>query len=541
MQATLVLIYASPGNVIFGMRLQFTQQSWYRGKENMTILRSASLMYIAPIAMLLSFAEATLQDANAAANAPQKASAASPAPDSKQSQPTSSKSEDDTDEEDADVRDKKGIRKKQPKTGADTSDVHENSSKSVQVSGSDLWKKDSRRTRSKNALPDSFFTDTEFNRRIVEKVDRVVSKRLYSKTLADTVWKDAISRKQNEILKSKNLEELRASVGSAIAELKSSHCNFVTTNDEMYHFLHSLFSDFNKKMDRGKTDYIGFVTGGKPYLDNQIRYVLDGSPASRAGLEIGDRILKVDGLNYVGYSHFLGRSGNDVAIEFERKGTTKTTYLKPEMSDLYGEYVKAMHNSVRIEQVNGKKIGYVHVWCGGGKSHNALEEIMEEKLSDTDGLILDIRDGYGGNSLTDLDRFYRNKVSFPDFVTVDRNGKKSVGREYYEKPMVAIINGGSRSGKELVAFSLKRSGRAKLVGTTTAGAVLAGSLRPIDDRASVYIAVLDGTVDGVRLEGTGVAPDIEIENTSHDKAGYDQQLSAAQSALMELIKAGAQN
>ncbi len=521
----------------------------------MTTLRSVRLMHIAYIAMYLSITLAAFTAANAATHATHWTSPSTPAPftstqtpstgtyakatsstsPAKQTQTTSTAREDDDDDDD---KEKDG-KTDRSNSATDKSGGTHNSSKTSEGADSETWKKDSHRTGSKNGLPDSFYTNTNYNRKILEKLDKIVSKRLYSKTLSDTVWKDAIIKQQNEILKSKNLKELHTSIGAAMTELKSSHCNFVTTNDEMYHFLHSLFADFNKKVDRGKTDYVGFATGGKPFAENQVRYVLDGSPAAKAGLEIGDRIVKVEGLSYIGYSHFLGMSGKVVSIEVERKGTTRTITLKPEKTELYAAYVKAMHNSVRIEQVDGKKIGYVHVWCGGGRSHNALEEIMEDKLAETDGLILDIRDGYGGNSLTDLDRFYRTKLGFPDFVTVDRKGKKNVGREYYEKPMVAIINGGSRSGKELVAFSLKRTGRAKLVGTTTAGAVLAGSLQPIDDKSSVYIAVLDGTVDGVRLEGTGVAPDIEVDNTSHDKIGYDQQFSAAQNTLIDLIKAGA--
>jgi Periplasmic protease len=192
-------------------------------------------------------------------------------------------------------------------------------------------------------------------------------------------------------------------------------------------------------------------------------------------------------------------------------------------------------SSSKQKKKQSKSIGYVHVWCGGSLSHEALDEIMEEKLADTDGLIFDLRDGYGGNGLEDLDRFYRTENAYPIFKTTYRDGKTVNYKYYYDKPVVAIINNGSRSGKELLAFSLKKTGRAKLVGGTTAGAVLGGRLFPINDRASLYLAIFDGTIGGVRLEGAGVSPDVEVLNTDHSQAGADKQYRAALGQLMRML------
>lgn len=388
-----------------------------------------------------------------------------------------------------------------------------------------------------SALPQTFYVNASENKKLIEKVDTAVQKRLYSRKLAETAWKESLQKQHDRIAESKNIDELSTAMAPVFASLNSSHCNFVTVNDEMYHFLHALFSDFNKKLNKGKVDYVGFVTGGTPFAKNQIRYVLDGSPAAKADLRMGDRILKVNGIDFVGYCNFLGTANTTTSIIIDRPNVGKKTIeIKPIKADLYTAYVEATKSSVKIDEVNGKKIGYVHVWCGGRRNNEALDEIIEDKFDKTDGLIIDLRDGYGGNSLSDLDRFYRDPKAYPDFVTVDRNGKKHSSRYYYEKPIVAIINGGSRSGKELVAFSLKRTGRATLVGTKTAGAVLAGSLTPLNEKCSAYIAVLDGTVGGVRLEGVGVEPDIEIGNKTNDPDGYQKQLSVARDTLLEMIR-----
>jgi carboxyl-terminal processing protease len=434
------------------------------------------------------------------------------------------KSNDDNEDDDDDDEEEENLRKRQEKTEKGTFTNDQPVATAHQL------------TKPPTALPGSFYVDSTYNRKILNSVDEAVKKRFYDPVVANSVWKQALEEQQGAILKSKTLAELGASMSVAFAALHSSHCNFVTVNDEMYHFLHALFSDFNKKLNKGKVDYVGFVTGIPPFGGKQVRYVLDGSPAARAGLQIGDHVLKVNGIDYVGYSNFFGTAGSSSTITIRRNDTTKDISIKPEKRDLYSAYVNATRKSVRLEKIDGKTIGYVHVWCGGRRSYEALDEILEEKLRDTDGLILDLRDGYGGNSLSDLDRFYRTPKAYPDFVTVDRNGKENISRYYYDKPIVALINDGSRSGKELISFSLKRTGRAKLVGTKTAGAVLAGSITPLDEKCTAYIAVLDGTIGGVRLEGVGVSPDIEIENKTNDQAGYNMQLATAREVLMNMLK-----
>lgn len=97
----------------------------------------------------------------------------------------------------------------------------------------------------------------------------------------------------------------------------------------------------------------------------------------------------------------------------------------------------------------------------------------------------------------------------------------------WRKPLYVLINGGSRSGKEVVAYGLKQSHRGPLIGENTAGAVLAGSPFLLSDRSLLYLAVMDVRVDGKRLEGVGVAPDIPVQDSLPYAAGADPQLEKA--------------
>jgi carboxyl-terminal processing protease len=372
--------------------------------------------------------------------------------------------------------------------------------------------------------------------RIMNKVDELVSHHLYNSELSKNTWPKALQAQKAKILASTNLQELTNEVNTALHELKSSHCQFVSLNDESFYFLHSLFSSFNRKLAIAKMDYTGVITGGVKSKFDQVRYIVDGSPGDVAGLKRGDRIVSIGGAKYIGQANFWERSGKPLEIKIERDGKIIALKITPKLEHDYKGYCDGIEKSVKIFPMpSGKKIGYVHLWAGGGPSHDVFESVIANNLLRTDGLILDFRDGYGGNSIQDVDFFNRPSVAYPIFEQIERDGKKHIDQEFYDKPLVALINGGSRSGKELLSYSFKVSGRAQLIGEKTAGSVLAGRLFPIDERTALYLAVSDVKIGSVRLEGNGVAPDIEVIDDASSPEGYNRQLEVAKNTLFESI------
>jgi Peptidase family S41 len=87
---------------------------------------------------------------------------------------------------------------------------------------------------------------------------------------------------------------------------------------------------------------------------------------------------------------------------------------------------------------------------------------------------------------------------------LDGNGRpvKTLDRRW-RKPLFLLINAGTRSAKEVVAFSLKRHSIATLVGERTAGAVVSGTVYWLADRSILALPVDEGLIDGERLEGKG--------------------------------------
>ena len=95
-----------------------------------------------------------------------------------------------------------------------------------------------------------------------------------------------------------------------------------------------------------------------------------------------------------------------------------------------------------------------------------------------------------------------------------------------------MINGGSRSAKEVLSYVFKKSGRGTLVGQTTAGNVLGTFPQAIGDWAYIEVPMLDVLADGVRLEGNGVVPDVAVPS-EFGAGGKDLDLSAALEKLAD--------
>jgi C-terminal processing protease CtpA/Prc len=108
----------------------------------------------------------------------------------------------------------------------------------------------------------------------------------------------------------------------------------------------------------------------------------------------------------------------------------------------------------------------------------------------------------------------------------DRDGETNILSASWQKPVVGIIDEGSRSGMEILAYALKRAG-VPLIVIRTAGDVVAGRAFVLEDNSLLEIAVTDVHVDGMRLEGNGVTPTISVPFEVRYAAGADPQMERA--------------
>jgi carboxyl-terminal processing protease len=253
-------------------------------------------------------------------------------------------------------------------------------------------------------------------------------------------------------------------------------------------------------------------------------------PAEKAGLRKSDVVLKADGKPFGPVESFRGKDGQSVTLSIKRPalGSPGEMTLKVEVQSQRAPemFLEGSRNSARIIESGGKRYGYFHLWTMASSDfRQALMDAVSGPLKDTDGFILDIRDGFGGRPEGFADPFIGRKRT--------RGSDKEEEEAIYTKPLVVLINEGSRSAKEVFTQSIKKSGRATVVGTNTAGHVLGTFPFKVSDWAYIEIPLVEVITGGVRLEKVGVAPDVLV-NPQYDN-GRDLVLSKGLEILAQKV------
>jgi carboxyl-terminal processing protease len=271
--------------------------------------------------------------------------------------------------------------------------------------------------------------------------------------------------------------------------------------------------------------------------------VLEGTPAARAGLQVGDEIVSVDGGPYLPVRSFRGKVGRDVALAYRRTqdGPLQTVQVPVMTIAPLHAFREATRASARVIERDGQRIGYVHVWASvGDDSGNALQGALahlgvnmepRRRKDETDqpprldGLIIDMRGKIGGTAPT-ATRYL--DLLDPRGPLLGSREKGSSRRTTAMRGRTAVlIDHHTRSTGELFVHAYKRERQGPLIGTRTAGAVSAARAFTMPGGNLLYVAVSGLEIDGEVLEGPGVAPDIEVARPIPYAQGADPVLDAA--------------
>jgi carboxyl-terminal processing protease len=374
---------------------------------------------------------------------------------------------------------------------------------------------------------------------VFDEAARLVRLNFYDRDLKGKDWDAVSERYRQRYLASKTPKERSVAINALLAELDASHMIHATPDEPAYYQLADIFShgirrDLGKHFPNGISyPGIGVFTreiGGKTFVTG----VLAGLAGAKAGLLVGDELLTVDGAPFEPVAPFRDKVADDVTmtIRRERDGPVSVLAIRPESIEPGKAFRSAMRDSARILEANGKRLAYIHVWSYAGQDFQDIlaEELSTGKLKDADALIWDLRDGWGGASPRYLDLF---NTRAPDMTFTDREGTTSFAAFKWRKPVAVLVNGGTRSGKEVLTYGFKKYGLGEVIGTRTAGALLAGRGFLLSDGSFLMVAVNDVAVDGERLEGKGVAPTIEVPFEIPYAAGRDPQLEKAIEVLSE--------
>lgn len=286
--------------------------------------------------------------------------------------------------------------------------------------------------------------------------------------------------------------EFDSAMDAMTKEFGDSHFDFLTRAEPGYYLMDSLANGTKA----AAIAHIGAWL--RPEGDGMnVQMVFDGGEAEKAGFWKGDVLFAVDGSRLT-VDKLRGKK--DVQVRRRRGTEEKVITLGVKEQAGTEMFLDATKASVRVIPVNGRRIGYIHIWTMASNDfQTTLVSALKGPLKDTDGLVLDLRDGFGGRPFGYTEPF----------------------KETYKQPLVVLTNGGTRSAKEVVSHEFKRTKRGQLVGQRTAGHVL-GTWPFLlkGDWAYLEIPMVEYPANGERLEKKGVEPDVLVPD-EFDSEGKD--------------------
>ncbi|MGA2110746.1 MAG: S41 family peptidase [Anaerolineales bacterium] len=229
--------------------------------------------------------------------------------------------------------------------------------------------------------------------------------------------------------------------------------------------------------------------------DNQVVIAapLNGSPAEKAGLQPGDIILKVDGVDVSGMSltqvvnRILGKAGTSVTLTILRPATGVTQNVT---------IVRARIevNNISWHMLPGTAVAHLDILAfSQGSTDNLAQALVAIQSAGAKGIILDLRDDPGGllGEATGVASEFLPSGNV--LLEKDAKGKLTpvpVSRRALDpnQPLVVLVNGETASAAEIVAGALQDAGRAALVGQTTYGTGTVLQEFPLADGSAVLLA-----------------------------------------------------
>ena len=292
------------------------------------------------------------------------------------------------------------------------------------------------------------------------------------------------------------------------------------------------FTHLNEMTD-GTFGGIGVVLGqrNKEFV---VVSPMEGSPGAKAGIEAGDKILKVND------TETKGRTLEDVVRTIRGK---KGTNVKLLLEHKNGEQFTAdiVRDDIKIQSVAGKmlpdsKIGYIRIAMfnenTGEEFKKAYEKLEQEGMQAT---LLDLRHNPGGllNECVKVSNYIVPKG--PVVSITDKQGNTKVYESKLEKvkyPLAVLIDNGSASASEIVSGAVQDTKAGKLFGVKTYGKGCVQSIFHITPETGLKLTTaMYYTPSGRSIHKVGVSPDVEIELP--EKPTSDVQLKKAEEYLRE--------
>lgn len=286
-----------------------------------------------------------------------------------------------------------------------------------------------------------------------------------------------------------------------------------------------------------------FEQGMEPFIDGDNKYkysyyiteVYPDTPAQKAGIKVGDRLVQVEDviLTYVNSDSFLeeirGEAGTDVNIKILRNNLDKNeqeligftlTRADVKSKSISTSVLRAGTDGAiekdSLSSASPSDIGYIQIWSFTNETDEEYAQALTE-LSNKgiEKYILDVRNNGGGivESVVDmLDRM------IPEGIIAELRCKDASQNITYKSEagetngeFIVLVNERSASASELFSKTLQEYGKATILGKPTYGKGTVIQTIGLSNGGSITISTGEYyTSKGENLEGTGVEPDIEV-------------------------------
>ncbi len=257
---------------------------------------------------------------------------------------------------------------------------------------------------------------------------------------------------------------------------------------------------------------------------------IEGTPAYKAGVMAGDRIIKVDGeptqdlMLWQAVKMMRGPKGTTVVITVVREGAPKPIDFK------------LVRDIIPIESVKSVvlKPGYGYVRISNFQENTSADlesalNALETKDEGLKGLVLDLRDNPGGlldQAIDVSDVFLESGEIVSIKGRLKRHTKNYMAHPNTVKqnyPMVVLINGGSASASEIVAGALQDHKRALILGTTSFGKGSVQTVESLRDGYGLKFTIARYyTPNGRSIQAQGIVPDLVLKHQFIDLNAADE-------------------
>lgn len=275
--------------------------------------------------------------------------------------------------------------------------------------------------------------------------------------------------------------------------------------------------DMDSYLDDTMGNFVGigiYMIKNTKYDKIQVLSTIKGSPAEEAGIQSGDLIVSVDGVEYKAddmttvSNKIKGEEGTKVTIELLR-GSENIKY-------------ELTRSKVKVNQVEGKvlsnDIGYIKFTSfDETTAEDFKKQYQELAKKNIKSLIIDLRNNGGG--IVDQALEIADYIADKDSVLlyeVDKNNKETVRKAKTDPiinmPIVILTNENTASASEILAGALKDLGKAKTVGTTTYGKGVIQQILKLNDGSGLKITIEEyQTPNKNKINKVGIEPDEKVE------------------------------